>query len=184
KGTKPRVWYGDALPEAIEPGTHVEPPMYLWSDRPSPQPAVPPGFEPPKDLVATLDVAHAPQWGWHIWVYLVTKNVAAGAAIVAPFLAALGVDDGPAPAWVPEVVALVFLAATLVLLVHDLGRPERFIKLLTTPNTKSWLVKGGWVLTAFGVLLVATLAFRFAGMDDAAEAGRWLTLPVAVLASG
>lgn len=184
KGTKPRVWYVDALPDALEPGKPAEPPMYLWSDRPSPQPPLPAGFEPPKDLVATLDVAHPPQWGWHIWVYLVTKNVAAGAALVAPFLAWMGVPDGAARAWVPEVVALVFLAATLFLLVHDLGRPERFVKVLLTPNTRSWLVKGGWVLTAFGAMVAANLAFRLLGNDAAADAGRWITLPVALLTSG
>lgn len=184
KGTKPRVWYVDALPEALEPGRPAEPPIYLWSDRPTPQPEIPPGFEPPKDLVSTLDVGHAPQWGWHIWVYLFTKNVAAGAACAAPFLGAMGIDDGPARDWVPEAVALSFLAATLVLLVHDLGRPERFWRLLLTPNTRSWLVKGGWVLGGFGVLLASNLVFRLLGMDAAADAGRWLTVPVAVFASG
>ena len=184
KGTKPRVWYIDALDDALEPAKPAEPPIYLWSDRPSPQPAVPPGFEPPADLISTLDVAHPPQWGWHIWVYLLTKNVSAGAAIAAPFLAMMGGSDGFARAFLPEIVALFFLSVTLVLLVHDLGRPERFLKLLLTPNTKSWLVKGGWVLTAFGLLLTATLVFRMLGMDAAADAGRWLTIPVAVMASG
>ena len=32
---------------------------------------------------------------------------------------------------------------TGVLLVWDLKRPERFLYLLTRPNTTSWLVKGG-----------------------------------------
>lgn len=184
KGTQPRVWYVDALPEALVPGTHTEPPIYLWSDRPTPQPAVPAGFEPPKDLVATLDVAHPPQWGWHIWTYLLTKNVAAGAALAAPVLAGLGVRPGAATEWVPEATALLFLAVTLVLLVHDLGRPERFWRLLLTPNTKSWLVKGGWVLSAFGGVTAASLAARLAGADAAADALRLVNLPLAVMTSG
>lgn len=184
KGTKPRVWYVDALPEALEPGTHTEPPTYLWSDRPAPQPAVPPGFEPPKDLVATLDVAHPPQWGWHIWTYLLTKNVAAGVALAAPWLAHVGVRADVAASVVPEGVALAFLAATLVLLVHDLGRPERFWRLLLTPNPKSWLVKGGWVLTAFGLVAAASLAARLAGAADLADGLRWVNVPLAVMTSG
>lgn len=183
KGTKPRVWYVDALPEALVPGIPAEPPIYLWSDRPSPQPPIPPGFEPPADLTTTLDVAHPPQWGWHIWTYLLTKNVAAGAALVAPFLAAMGVEHAAA-GWLPEAVALVFLGVTTFLLVHDLGRPERFLKVVFTPNTKSWLVKGGWVLTAFGVLVTASLVFRLLGMEAAADAGRWIALPVAGMLSG
>jgi Fe-S-cluster-containing dehydrogenase component/formate-dependent nitrite reductase membrane component NrfD len=184
KGTKPRVWYVDALPDALVPGKPAEPPMYLWSDRPSPQPAIPQGFEPPPDLTTTLDVAHPPQWGWHIWTYLLTKNVAAGAALAAPFLASFGIAPGFARDLLPEIAALVFLGVTTFLLVHDLGRPERFLKVVFTPNTKSWLVKGGWFLTAFGVLTTATLVFRLLGRDAAADAGRWVTLPVAVMLSG
>jgi Fe-S-cluster-containing dehydrogenase component/formate-dependent nitrite reductase membrane component NrfD len=184
KGTGPRVWYVDALDDALVPAKPAEPPMYLWSDRPSPQPPVPEGFEPPKDLVSTLDVAHPPQWGWHVWAYLLTKNVAAGAALAAPALAWLGVGPGWARDLLPEIVALVFLLVTTALLIHDLGRPERFLKLILTPNTKSWLVKGGWVLTAFGLLTAATLAFRLLGNDAAADAGRYVTLPVAVMLSG
>jgi len=184
KGTKPRVWYVDALPEALVPGTHTEPPTYIWSDRPAPQPAVPAGFEPPKDLVASLDVAHPPQWGWHIWTYLLTKNVSAGVALTAPLLAAMGVVPETAKSVVPEAVSLVFLAATLFLLVHDLGRPERFWRLLLTPNTRSWLVKGGWVLTTFGLVTAASLAARLAGAGAAADALRFVNLPLAVMASG
>jgi Fe-S-cluster-containing dehydrogenase component len=33
KGTKPRVWYVDALPEALVPGATSQPESYLWSDR-------------------------------------------------------------------------------------------------------------------------------------------------------
>ncbi|MCG3134688.1 MAG: hypothetical protein HMLKMBBP_02009 [Planctomycetes bacterium] len=180
KGTQPRVWYVDALPEALVPASHVEPPTYLWSDRRTPQPAVPPGFEPPADLVASLDVAHPPQWGWHVWAYLVTKNVAAGAAVASPLLALGGVAAGI----VPEVVALVFLIATVALLIHDLGRPERFVRLLLAPNTTSWLVKGGWALTAFGALAFGAMVAKLAGMDGVARALLWANVPVAALTSG
>ncbi|MCE9634570.1 MAG: 4Fe-4S dicluster domain-containing protein [Planctomycetes bacterium] len=184
KGTKPRLWYIDALPEALEPGKPAESSMYMWSERPTPQPVIPPGFEPPPDLLTTLDVGHAPQWGWHIWTYLLTKNVGAGAAIVAPFLAMLGVREGAARDYVPEIVALVMLVVTTILLVHDLGRPERFLKVVFAGNSKSWLVKGGWFLTAFGVLVTANIAFRLLGMHAAADAGRWITIPFGVMLSG
>ncbi|HMS18022.1 MAG TPA: 4Fe-4S dicluster domain-containing protein, partial [Planctomycetota bacterium] len=77
KGTKPRVWYVDALPEALVPGTPSEPDSYLWSDRRLPPPRLPDSLSGPKDLWTTLDVAHPPAWGWHIWVYLLTKNICA-----------------------------------------------------------------------------------------------------------
>ena len=185
KGTKPRVWYVGALAEALVPGRAAEPDAYLWSDR-SPEDAPPPaiaGFEPAPGVTTTLDVAHPPQWGYHVWLYLVTKNVAAGAALVAPFLALLGVT-GPAAGILPEIVSLVFLGITNALLIHDLGRPERFWRILLTPNTNSWLVKGAWVLTAFGTITTAALGARLAGLATAADALRWINLLPAALASG
>jgi formate-dependent nitrite reductase membrane component NrfD len=94
------------------------------------------------------------------------------------------VDEAVAGSILPEVVALAFLAVTVVLLIHDLGRPERFWRLLFTPNTKSWLVKGGWFLTAFGAVAAASAAARLAGADGAADALRWANVPLAVMTSG
>ena len=182
KGTKPRVWYIDALPESLVPTSAAEPASYLWSDRSTDDARTPvvPGYEPTPDITTTLDVPHPPAWGWHVWLYLVTKNISAGAMLVAPFLALLGGGE----TLVPEIVALVFLAITNVLLVHDLGRPERFWRILLTPNTKSWLVKGAWVLTAFGLVTTASLIARALHATGVSDALRWLDLPLAVLASG
>jgi Fe-S-cluster-containing dehydrogenase component/formate-dependent nitrite reductase membrane component NrfD len=184
KGTQPRVWYVDALPEALVPGQPAEPPSYLWSERADVPPPAVAGFEPPADLTTTLDVAHPPAWGWHVWVYLVTKNIAAGAALVAPFLAALGAAPGFGRDYVPELVALAFLGLTLFLLVHDLGQPARFWRLLLKPNPRSWLVKGAWVLGAFGLATMLALGLRVAGRGPAADVVRGINVPLAVLASG
>jgi Fe-S-cluster-containing dehydrogenase component/formate-dependent nitrite reductase membrane component NrfD len=184
KGTKPRVWYVDALPEALTPGETTEPSQWLWADRQVQPPAIPEELKPPEDVVTTLNAEHPPVWGWHIWTYLVTKNIAAGAGIVAPFLAMLGVAAGGARDYVPEIVALVFLGVTLFLLVHDLGRPERFWRVMFAPNTKSWLVKGGWILNGFGAVTTAVLVARWLGYDSTADALRWVNVPVAVMTSG
>ena len=179
KGTQPRVWYVDALEESLVPNAAREPDSWLWSDRRHPPKAVP-GFEAPPDLVTTLNVDHPPVWGWHIWSYLLTKNLSAGAMMIAPFLTWLGVASGM---W-PEVASLVFLAVTGFLLVHDLGRPERFLKILLHPNPRSWLVKGTWVLLGFGALTSASLAARLADADAESALLRWVNLPFAALASG
>jgi len=193
KGTKPRVYYVDALDAALTPGATTEPNAWLWSDRQVQPPTIPDDLKPPEDIVTTLNVDHPPVWGWHIWTYLVTKNIAAGAGIVAPFLAMLGVPTVRVHAdvweytgrdWLPEVVALVFLGVTTFLLIHDLGKPERFWRLLLAPNTKSWLVKGGWFLTAFGAVTTASLLARWLGKNDVADALRWVNVPLAVMTSG
>ena len=184
KGTKPRVWYVDALPESIEPEKTSQPSTWLWSQRRMQPPELPPEMSPPEDLRTTLNVDHPPVWGHHIWSYLMTKNIAAGVMLVAPFLALWGLPSGAARDLLPELIGLVFLGLTMFLLIHDLGRPERFLKILLTPNTKSWLVKGGWVLTAFGALTAGSLGARLLGMDGVADTLRWVNVPVAIMTSG
>ena len=179
KGTRPRAWYVDALPEALEPGAAAERDTWLWAQRRR-VPAVAPGFEPPPDLWTTLNADARVEWGWHIWTYLLTKNLAAGAMLLAPFLPLLGVRSG---VW-PEAVALLFLAATGFLLVHDLGRPERFLKILLHPNPRSWLVKGTWILLGFGLLTAASLGAGMSGLHEAQGILRWLALPLALFSSG
>lgn len=181
KGTKPRVWYVDALEESLTPGAAAEPSMWLWSDRRrAPRPV--PGWEEPLDLRTTLNADHPPAWGWHIWLYLWTKNVAAGLMLLAPLYAVLGVPNGGGA--LPEIFALAFLAVTGFLLVHDLGRPERFLKILFHPNAKSWLVKGTWVLVGFGALTSGALVLQLLEQPQIAQILRWINLPFAALASG
>jgi Fe-S-cluster-containing dehydrogenase component len=184
KGTEPRVWYVDAAAEGLVGGATTEPERWVWSDRREPPGPVVPGFEPTPDIVTTLNVSHPPAWGSHIWTYVLTKNVAAGAMIAAPFLSLLGVKEGPVVRLLPEVLALVFLAVTNVLLVHDLASPGRFLKILTHPNPRSWLTRGGWVLGAFGLVTTAALVARVAGRDGMADVLRWVDLPLAALTAG
>ena len=80
--------------------------------------------------------------------------------MLAPFASELGLSRF-ASDYVPEVVALVFTLITTYLLVVDLGRPKLFLTLLTRPNTKSWLVKGAWILIAFSMCLPLELVLRW-----------------------
>ena len=184
KGTEPRVWYLDAAKEGLVGGESTEPKTWIWSERREPPGPVVPGFEPTPDIVTTLNVSHPAVWGSHIWTYVLTKNVAAGAMIAAPFLSALGVSDGPVTRLVPETLALLFLAITGFLLVHDLASPWRFLKILTHPNPRSWLTRGSWILGAFGAVTTLSIVALIAGVSDLAAAARWVALPLAALTAG
>jgi Fe-S-cluster-containing dehydrogenase component len=174
--TQPNVHYKGVLPEALQPGLAERPEMYLWSDRPKTKPEPWPESVPTApDLRTVLDAGHKVEWGWHVAAYLVTKGISAGAAIVAPFSAS---------AWLPEGIALVFLLLTTWLLVDDLARPQYFLRLLTRPNTKSWLVRGGWILSAFGGVTAAILAAHFLGLDELARTLRWVNLPLGLATAG
>ncbi len=47
-------------------------------------------------------------------------------------------------------VAMFFLVITGVLLVVDLKQPKRFLYVLLRPQWQSWLVRGAYIITAYG----------------------------------
>ncbi|HSE96668.1 MAG TPA: NrfD/PsrC family molybdoenzyme membrane anchor subunit, partial [Blastocatellia bacterium] len=102
------------------------------------------------------DISHDRPWGWKVSAYLWTKSISAGSFIVAALAIGLGFvpNDWIFGAVAPQ-MALLFLAATLVLLVLDLKRPERFWRILLWPQWRSWLVIGGYILAAYGLILAA-----------------------------
>jgi Fe-S-cluster-containing dehydrogenase component/formate-dependent nitrite reductase membrane component NrfD len=169
--TGPNVHYRGVEPLLLEPGKAVEPPMYLWSDRPPYKPAEAPLATGEGRVV--LNAGHRVEWGLGVAAYLVTKGIAAGAAMLAPFTTL---------AYVPELVALVFTGITTFLLVEDLQRPMKFLTLLTRPNTRSWLVKGAWILIAFSLTVTATIAAQYLGYG--VDALRWVNAVLGVGVAG
>ncbi|HJN73905.1 MAG TPA: 4Fe-4S dicluster domain-containing protein [Myxococcota bacterium] len=111
--------------------------------------------EPKEPVVVAHEARYEVPWHWPVPAYLVTKGVAAGL----PFLMALGVL-GLYPLQAHTVVlggllALVCLGLTTGLLVYDLERPERFLRILLRPQWRSWLTRGGFVLVAYSCWLTA-----------------------------
>ncbi|MCK5940530.1 MAG: 4Fe-4S dicluster domain-containing protein [Planctomycetes bacterium] len=179
QGTAPNVFYLGAHESNLQPGTAKEEDMYVWSDRKIPKAELPEADArrlTRDDARVAYDVDHKVHWGWKVSAYLLTKGVAAGVAMWAPFLATAGVGSAFARDYLPELLALLFLAATNVLLVADLKRPQQFLSIVLRPQTRSWLVKGAWVLMAFGGLTTASLGARLLGFDAAADAIRWPNL--------
>ncbi|MBK8098121.1 MAG: polysulfide reductase NrfD [Planctomycetes bacterium] len=185
QATGPNVIYLGAHAASLQPGSARESAMYLWSDRRLPPPPMPESaieqFQRPDAHVA-LDVDHKLHWGWKVAAYLVTKGIAAGAAMWAPFVAFMPADPAIRH-WLPEILALVFTTVTTILLVVDLKRPRLFLTILTRPNHKSWLVRGAFVLMAFGALTTAIVAARLLGLDGLADGLRWTNLVAASMAA-
>ncbi len=129
-----------------------------------------------------LDAEHKVEWGWPVAAYLVTKGIAAGVALLAPFAGDLGA--GVAGGVIPELLALVFTLVTMGLLAGDLARPHLFLRILTRPNWDSWLVRGAVILGAFAASVTAGLGLRLAGMEGAADGARWLAAVLALPAAG
>jgi Fe-S-cluster-containing dehydrogenase component len=183
QGTDPNVHYIGADPVSLNPGTALEPDSYIWSERrfeaPDYPPVMPDGVDLYPDAITVLDVNHKVHWGWKVSAYLVTKGIGAGAILLAPLVgaAAAGTNAGD---YAPEIVGIFFLAVTLLLLVVDLKRPLQFLSILLRPNVKSWLVKGSWVLTAFGGAALGALVARAMGNDQLADILRYAGMPLAI----
>jgi formate-dependent nitrite reductase membrane component NrfD len=112
------------------------------------------------------DVAHPTPWGWRVSSYLWTKSISAGAFGVAAMLALTGGLAEPF-GLVAAIIACVFALATVVLLVVDLKRPERFWFILLKPNFSSWLVWGAYILIAFSGVAFLWGAAALLGIDIA-----------------
>jgi len=99
------------------------------------------------------DVAHKETpWGAHVSAYLWTKSIAAGAFVIAALAPWLNLAGSSRLTLGAPLLGLLFLAITSFFLIVDLKRPERFWTILVRPNWDSWLARGAFIITAFGLL--------------------------------
>lgn len=157
KGTRPKVFYVEADAAALVPAAAPPPSDYMWSSAPQAASLMPLSEDQgaPRRTYGVKE-QHRNSWGPKVSAYLWTKSLAAGAFLV-PALQSLW-DPGRSLHAGPILVALVFLAVTGALLVLDLRQPARFLWTLTKPQWRSWLVRGAYVITAYGACLTMQLA--------------------------
>jgi Polysulphide reductase, NrfD len=86
-------------------------------------------------------------WKADIPAYMFSGGVAAGSSLLA---AGGDLTGRPALRRAGRLTALVGLSASLVTLVHDLGRPERFLNMLRTAKLTSPMSVGTWILSTYG----------------------------------
>ena len=112
---------------------------------------------------------HKIPWHWPVPAYLVTKGIGAGLFMLLSLGWGLGLFPFDGPAFVlGGFLALLFMGITTVLLVYDLERPERFLRILTRPQWKSWLTRGAFILAGF-----STVAGLWWALEAGALLGWW-----------
>jgi formate-dependent nitrite reductase membrane component NrfD len=79
------------------------------------------------------------------------------------------------------VLAAVFLAVTAGLLVWDLEHPARFFYLLTRPQWRSWLVRGGIILAGYAAALGVHLLAGVLGSTGLRQAVAVAGIPLAAM---
>ena len=92
-------------------------------------------------------------WGWEVSAYVTTKAVAAGAFLIPLIAIILGYEVSNVTKLTSVGISLAFLGLTGLFLVMDLDRPDRFLNVLLRPQWNSWLVKGGYTISIFGLLM-------------------------------
>jgi Fe-S-cluster-containing dehydrogenase component len=187
KETRPKLFYRAAHQATLDPLAARRPPggLFIWSEQGALPGQVTSGHPgAPNNAAAAIlayDVPHRMPWDWRVSLYTWTKSIAAGAWLVPALLVLAGAlaPGSPIWAWASPLVAGVSLVATGVLLVADLSHPARFYMVLTRPQWRSWLARGGVILSAYG----AVLALHFlAGQLEAGGAARRAALNLALLA--
>ncbi len=102
-------------------------------------------------------VVKASPWKADIPAYLFMGGVAGGSSLLA---AGADLTDRPGLRRVARVGALVMLLGSLVALIHDLGRPSRFMHMLRVLKPTSPMSVGTWLVSAYA---------PFAGLAVASE---------------
>jgi formate-dependent nitrite reductase membrane component NrfD len=111
-----------------------------------------------------MPVVKASPWGADIPAYIFFGGLSAGSSLLA---AGADVTDRPALRRAGRIAALLSMMATMATLVHDLGKPSRFLNMLRTVKLTSPMSVGSWILSAYGpiagVAAVAELADALSG---------------------
>ncbi|MGH3330280.1 MAG: NrfD/PsrC family molybdoenzyme membrane anchor subunit [Nocardioidaceae bacterium] len=100
-------------------------------------------------------------WEADIPAYLFSGGLAAGSSLLA---AGADLTGRPALRRVGRLGALTALTFSFGALVHDLGRPERFLNMLRTAKLTSPMSVGTWILSAYGPFAGAAAAAEVAEM--------------------
>ena len=174
KETRPKVFYAGAHQATLDPLAARRPDggLFLWSEQVAGPHHVVSGHPGVANTSAaallSYDVPHKTPWDWRVSLYTWTKSIAAGAYLVPALLVVGGLLDPSSSLWrwVAPIVAGVFLALTGAVLIMDLEHPRRFYYLFTRAQRRSWLVKGGYVISAYSVVLALHFMATLAGADS------------------
>jgi Fe-S-cluster-containing dehydrogenase component/formate-dependent nitrite reductase membrane component NrfD len=191
KATRPKLFYRGAHQATLDPIAASRPAggLFMWSEQGGGPQHVASGHpDTPNNAAAAMlayDVAHRAPWDFRVSLYTWTKGIAAGAYLAAAFLLAAGALTPATGLWLMAApsMAAVFLLATVALLVSDLTHPARFYMVLTRPQWRSWLARGGVILTLYGLVLVAHLGVGLLGRVGWTIGLAWAGVPLAVLAA-
>lgn len=105
-------------------------------------------------------VIKKPVWKWDIPAYFVSGGVMAGSSLLA---AGADLTDNRPLRRAARLAAAANLGISTYFLIHDLGRPERFMNMLRVLRPTSPMSVGSWLLAAYGPPVVSAAAAELTG---------------------
>ncbi len=189
QNTRPKLYYIDGDESAIVPTAARHEPMYMWANRNEHLHGGGAIYPPDSPLLqnnalAAYDVSHARPWGWQVPAYCWTKAIGSGALAIpaiAMLFGRLGADRVRDVAL--STVALVFTALTTALLVCDLEHKARFLRVVFTPQSKSWLARGAFILIGYTGLSGLFWLASVLGLSAISAGLLWPTVLAGLLAA-
>jgi formate-dependent nitrite reductase membrane component NrfD len=123
----------------------------------------PPGAISPPDYYAYPPLKR-PHWRWEVVLYFFAGGVASASFVVATIADLLGRPEDRAIVRTGRYLALAGMLVSPILLIRDLGRPERFHHMLRLFKPRSPMSAGTWAISLFGG--AAGLAAAAQAADD------------------
>ncbi|CAA9543547.1 MAG: Formate dehydrogenase O putative subunit [uncultured Thermomicrobiales bacterium] len=103
-----------------------------------------------RDSYYGVPAVHGPHWNWLIIVYFFLGGIAGAAYAIAALSHLVGPAEDRRIVRAGRYLSLAALIPSPVLLILDLGRPERFLHMLRVVKLRSPMSVGTWGLTIFG----------------------------------
>jgi formate-dependent nitrite reductase membrane component NrfD len=107
-------------------------------------------------------VLKAPVWRWEIIWYFFFGGLASGCFVIASIAALFGSREDRAVVRTGYYFSLLSLLPCPILLIKDLGRPERFLHMLRIFKVKSPMSMGTWGLVSFSLFSGITAVIQVA----------------------
>ncbi len=101
-------------------------------------------------------------WKWEVVLYFFLGGIAGGSYLAATLADLLGSAKDAALIRAGRYLSFVCIVLSPILLVKDLGRPERFLHMLRVLKLRSAMSLGTWGLSTFGVFCGLTTAHQAA----------------------
>jgi formate-dependent nitrite reductase membrane component NrfD len=119
----------------------------------------------PKEGYYGLPAIHGPHWNWLIVAYFYLGGIAGGSYALASVAELLGGEGNRRIARAGRYLSLATLLPCPLLLIFDLGQPQRFHHMLRVVKIRSPLSIGTWILLLFSAFSGASAVVQ-AATDD------------------